>query len=32
MTSEEYALEWEHEYQTRLGMMGLEAGDTPTPE
>jgi hypothetical protein len=28
----DHDLEWEHEYQTRLGMAGLSAGDVPTPE
>ena len=28
----DHDLEWEHEYLTRLGLMGLSAGDVPAPE
>lgn len=32
MTSSDHAIEHRHEYETRLGMMGLTAADTATPD
>lgn len=30
--TQEYPIEHRHEYETRLGMMGLTAADTATPD